>query len=98
MLGMSLPRRPQGPESDQIASESRPDPVPADPGDGEVGSNQEEWAWLEISEEEHEALLRETDIYLAELAEKLGEPSAEHIANAQALVDRLNGAQGDGCP
>lgn len=95
---MSLPRRPQGPIGDQIASESRPDPAPADSGDGEAGSSREDWAWLEISEEKRDALLRETDIYLAELAEKLGEPSAEHIANAQALVDRLNGAQGDGCP
>ena len=47
---------------------------------------------LEISDEEREALLKETDIYLAERAKRLGEPSAEHIANAQALVDRLNGA------
>ena len=89
---MSKPRRPQGPVSDRIASEPRPDPAQADPRLDEVDSSQDDWAWLEISEEEREALLRETDIYLAERAEKFGEPSAEHIANAQALVDRLNGA------
>ena len=69
-----------------------PDATPVDPGLDEAGSSEEDWAWLEISEEEREALLRETDIYLAERAKELGEPSAEHIANAQALVDRLNGA------
>lgn len=89
---MSKPPGPQVPGRDRIASESRPDPAPADPGDGEAGSSQEDWAWLEISEEERKALLRETDLYLAERAEKHGEPSAEHMAIAQALVDRLKGA------
>ena len=89
---MPQPHGSQVPGSDRIASESRPDPAPADPGLDEVGSSREDWTWLEISEEEREALLRETDIYLAERATKVGEPSAEHIANAQALVDRLNGA------
>ena len=89
---MPSPRLPPGLTSDPIASESQPDPAPADPGDGEVGSDLEDWAWLDISEEKRDALLKETDIYLAERAEKLGEPSAEHVANAQALVDRLNGA------
>ena len=89
---MSKPSGPQGSEGDRIAAQPRLDTAPVDPGLNEVGSSREEWAWLEISEEEREALLRETDIYLAERAQKLGEPSAEHIANAKALVDRLNGA------
>ncbi len=49
--------------------------------------------WLEISEEEREELLKETDIYLAELAEKVGEPSAKHIARAEVLLDQPNGAR-----
>ncbi|MCY4665443.1 MAG: hypothetical protein OXC00_12320 [Acidimicrobiaceae bacterium] len=89
---MSRRRRPPGPRGSQSASRPRQDPIPADPGLDEVDSRREDWTWLEISEEEREALLKETDIYLAELAEEVGEPSAEHIANAQALVDRLNGA------
>ena len=89
---MPRPHGSEVPGSDRIASESRLDPAPVDPGLDEVGSSREDWTWLEISEEEREALLKETDIYLAELAEEVGEPSAEHIANAQALVDRLNGA------
>ena len=87
-----------GSRGGRIASELRPDPAPVDPGLDGVGDCEEDWAWLEISEEEREALLRETDIYLAERAEKLGEPSAEHFADAQALVDRLNGALGGGSP
>lgn len=89
---MSQPRGLQGPANDRIASEPRADPAPADPDLDEFSDSEEDWAWLEISEEERDALLKETDIYLAELAERFGEPSAEHIANAQALVDRLNGA------
>ena len=92
MCSVSKPPGPQGSRSDRIASEPRPDPAPVDPGLDGVGDCEEDWAWLEISDEEREALLKETDIYLAELAKKVGEPSAEHIANAQALVDRLNGA------
>ena len=95
---MSQPRGPQGPGSDRIASGPRPDSAPADPGLDEVSNREEDWTWLEISEEEREALLKETDIYLAERAEKLGEPSAEHFADAQALVDRLDGASGGGSP
>lgn len=95
---MSKPRSRQGSRGDGIASEPRPDPAQADPGLDEVSNRQEDWTWLEISEEEREALLKETDIYLAERAEKLGEPSTEHFANAQALVDRLNGALGGGSP
>lgn len=98
MSRVSKPRSPQGSQDDRIASEPRPDPAPVDPGLDGVDDCEEDWAWLEISEEEREALLRETDIYLAERAEKLGEPSAEHFANAQALVDRLNGALGGGSP
>lgn len=89
---MSEMNRPQGSSGDLIASEPRADRTQASPGPDGGGDGEEDWAWLEISEEEREALLKETDIYLAELAEKFGEPSAEHIANAQALVDRLNGA------
>ena len=95
---MSKPRSPQGSRDARIAAEPRPDATPVDPGLDEAGSSEEDWAWLEISDEEREALLKETDIYLAELAERFGEPSAEHFANAQALVDRLNGALGDGSP
>ena len=49
-------------------------------------------SWMEISEEKREALLEETDRYLAELASKVGEPSAKHIARANALLDKLNGS------
>lgn len=95
---MSQPCGSQGSRGDRIASGPRPHSAQADPGLDEVSNREEDWTWLEISEEEREALLKETDIYLAERAEKLGEPSAEHFANAQALVDRLNGALGDGSP
>ncbi len=49
-------------------------------------------SWMEISEEEREALLEETDRYLAELVSKVGEPSAKHIARADALWNKINGA------
>ncbi len=95
---MSQPPSRQGTGSDRIATGPGPDPASADPGPDEVGYREEDWTWLEISEEERDALLKETDIYLAERAKQLGEPSAEHIADAQALVDRLNGALGGGGP
>lgn len=46
--------------------------------------------WMEISDERREELLKEADIYLAELAEKVGEPSPKHIARAKALVKNIN--------
>ena len=49
-------------------------------------------SWMDISEEEREALLEELDVYLAELASKVGEPSAKHIARAEALMNKINGA------
>lgn len=49
-------------------------------------------SWMEISEEDREALLEELDVYLAELASKVGEPSAKHIARAEALMNKINGA------
>ena len=49
-------------------------------------------SWMEISEEKRQALLEELDIYLAELASKVGEPSAKHIARADALWEKINGA------
>lgn len=36
-----------------------------------------------------QALLEETDRYLAELIEEVGEPSAEAIARAEALLRRI---------
>ena len=95
---MSQPHRPQGPRGDRITSEPRPDPAPVDPSLDEVGNGREDWTWLEISEAEREELLKETDIYLAKLAEKVGEPSAKHIARAEVLLDQLNGARATEAP
>ena len=95
---MPQPRQPQCPGGDRIAPKARPYPDPVDPGLDEVGNGREDWMWLQISEEEREALLKETDIYLAELAEKVGEPSAKHIARAQVLLDQLNGARATEAP
>ena len=49
-------------------------------------------SWMDISEEKRTALLEELDVYLAELAAKVGEPSAKHIARAEALMKEINGA------
>ena len=39
--------------------------------------------------ERRRELLRETDRYLAELIEKVGEPSPEVVAEAEAWADRI---------
>ena len=49
-------------------------------------------SWLDISEEQREALLEEAEKYLAELVSKVGQPSAKHIARAKGLLDKINGA------
>ncbi len=95
---MSQPHGPRGPRGDRITSEPRPDPAPVDRSVDDVGDRREDWTWLQISEEEREELLKETDIYLAELAEKVGEPSAKHITRAEVLLDQLNGARATEAP
>ena len=43
------------------------------------------------AEMHRQALLEETDRYLAELLDEVGEPSAEAWAQAEALVSRIRG-------
>ena len=45
--------------------------------------------WMDIPEEERQRLLQETDDYLAELTEKVGQPSAKHVERAKRLVESL---------
>ena len=56
------------------------------------GGPSDDRSWMDISEERRKALLEELDVYLAELAAKVGEPSAKHIARAEALMKEINGA------
>ena len=95
---MSQPRRPKGRGGGQFASKPRSQQPPFNPDPGDGDYRPEDWTWLEISEEEREELLKETDIYLAELAEKVGEPSAKHIARAEVLLDQPNGARATEAP
>ena len=46
-------------------------------------------SWMDIPEEERERLLQETDDYLAKLTNKVGQPSAKHVARAKRLVESL---------
>ena len=44
---------------------------------------------MDIPDRERERLLQETDDYLAELAEKVGQPAAKHVERAKRLVESL---------
>ena len=44
---------------------------------------------MDIPEDERERLLQETDDYLAELAKKVGQPSAKHVERAKRLLESL---------
>ena len=46
-------------------------------------------SWMEIPDEERQRLLQEADDYLEELIEKVGQPSAKHVAHAKRLVESL---------
>lgn len=59
--------------------------------DGDDLRGLEDRTWMEISAERREELLKEADIYLAELEKRVGEPSPRHIARAKALVNNING-------
>lgn len=48
---------------------------------------------LEIPDEERQALLAETENYLAELRAEVGEPSLKHKRRARALVDGIKQVQ-----
>ena len=50
-------------------------------------------AWMEISDAKRQALMREADLYLAELIEEFGEPSPKHVARAKAFVESLRNAK-----
>ena len=57
------------------------------------GAADDEKHWLEIPEEERQALLAETETYLAELHAEVGEPSEKHKRRARALVDGIKQAR-----
>lgn len=44
---------------------------------------------MDIPDDERERLLQETDDYLDELIEKVGQPSAKHVESAKRLVESL---------
>lgn len=46
-------------------------------------------SWMDIPDDERQRLLQETDDYLDELIEKVGQPSAKHVESAKRLVESL---------
>lgn len=69
------------------------------PGDGHLdgqkaadaldGQQPVDRTWMDIPDDERERLLQETDNYLNELIEKVGQPSAKHVESAKRLVESL---------
>lgn len=46
-------------------------------------------SWMDIPDDERERLLQETNDYLDELIEKVGQPSAKHVESAKRFVESL---------
>lgn len=44
---------------------------------------------MDLPHNEEERLLQEADLYLVELASRVGEPSAKHLAQAKAIVQSI---------
>lgn len=50
-------------------------------------------AWMEVSDPKRQALMKEADLYLAELIEEFGAPSPEQVASAKAFVESIRNAK-----